>query len=451
MTTATTTQQAGSPTAIPRLPREARSIIVTLLVAAFVVILNETIMGVALPRLMVDLGITARTVQWLTTAFMLTMAVVIPTTGFLLQRVSTRTVFMLAMGLFCTGTLLAAVSPGFWLLLPGPGRSGLGHGDDDPAADDHGAHAGADRTARCGDGQHQHRHLGRTGHRPDGVRPDPAVPVLAVHVRPGAAGGAGGDDLRIPATGQRRAARESEARHLLGAAVRAGVRRHRLRAQPARTGLVRSRPSLSASSRLGVVCLLVFGWRQLRLARSGSPLLDLRAFRYPMFSLSLTLLCLAMLSLFGMVILLPIYLQTVRGIGSLVDRPDPAPGRAVDGTARADRRKVVRPVRSEGLTILGATLLGLTMWQLSLVGPDTPIWMLVGLHVVLSRRPGLPVHALLHHRAEPAAAVSLLPRQRDPGHPAAGGRRRRNRLAGRDHGGQQPQADSGRACRSSRR
>ena len=66
---------------------------------------------------MVDLDISARTVQWLTTAFMLTMAVVIPTTGFLLQRVSTRTVFLLAMGLFSAGTLLAALSPRFWLLL----------------------------------------------------------------------------------------------------------------------------------------------------------------------------------------------------------------------------------------------------------------------------------------------------------------------------------------------
>ena len=111
----TTTQQAR--TATP-LPARDRGIIGTLLVAAFVVILNETIMGVALPRLMSDLHISPRTGQWLTTAFMLTMAVVIPTTGFLLQRISTRTVFLLAMGLFCAGTLLAAVSPGFWLLLP---------------------------------------------------------------------------------------------------------------------------------------------------------------------------------------------------------------------------------------------------------------------------------------------------------------------------------------------
>ena len=82
------------------------------------VILNETIMGVALPRLMAELSVSARIGQWLTTAFMLTLAVVIPTTGFLLQRFSTRTVFVLAIGLFSVGALLAAVSPRFWMLLP---------------------------------------------------------------------------------------------------------------------------------------------------------------------------------------------------------------------------------------------------------------------------------------------------------------------------------------------
>ncbi|HHG6298042.1 TPA: hypothetical protein ACPXFP_002212, partial [Streptococcus pneumoniae] len=58
-----------------------------LLVSAFVVILNETIMGVALPKLMHDLNITAVAGQWLTTAFLLTMSVVIPITGMLIQRV----------------------------------------------------------------------------------------------------------------------------------------------------------------------------------------------------------------------------------------------------------------------------------------------------------------------------------------------------------------------------
>ena len=101
----------------PTLPARDRAVILILLVATFVVILNETIMNVALPRLMTDLGISASTAQWLSTAFMLTMAVVIPVTGFLLQRLSTRTVFLLAMTLFSLGTLLAALSTGFVPLL----------------------------------------------------------------------------------------------------------------------------------------------------------------------------------------------------------------------------------------------------------------------------------------------------------------------------------------------
>ena len=115
----TTTTSADLGAAPALLPRRDKAVIATLLVAAFVMILNETIMGVALPRLMSSLSIAASTAQWLTGAFLLTMAVVIPTTGFLLQRLSTRTVFLAAMSLFCTGTLLAGLAPGFWVLLAG--------------------------------------------------------------------------------------------------------------------------------------------------------------------------------------------------------------------------------------------------------------------------------------------------------------------------------------------
>src|SRR5690606_20631209 len=61
-----------------------RLVIALLLISTFVVFLNETIMSVAIPHLMTDLGVTASAAQWLTTAFLLTMAVVIPITGFLL-------------------------------------------------------------------------------------------------------------------------------------------------------------------------------------------------------------------------------------------------------------------------------------------------------------------------------------------------------------------------------
>src|SRR6476661_2729075 len=88
-----------------------------LVAATFVVILNETIMLNAIPRLMADFEVDANAAQWLSTSFMLTMAVVIPITGWFLQRVTTRFAFGLAMTTFCTGTLLAALSWTFPVLL----------------------------------------------------------------------------------------------------------------------------------------------------------------------------------------------------------------------------------------------------------------------------------------------------------------------------------------------
>ncbi|OZB88804.1 MAG: hypothetical protein B7X41_06220, partial [Microbacterium sp. 14-71-5] len=68
------------------IPRRDMAVIWVLLAAAFVAILNETTMSMAIPHLIDDLKITPLAAQWVTSAFMLTMAVVIPTTGFLLQR-----------------------------------------------------------------------------------------------------------------------------------------------------------------------------------------------------------------------------------------------------------------------------------------------------------------------------------------------------------------------------
>jgi MFS family permease len=75
-----------------RIAARNRLVINLLLVSSFVVILNETIMSVAIPRLMESLGVTAAAAQWVTTGFLLTMAVVIPMTGFLLHRLPLFTV-----------------------------------------------------------------------------------------------------------------------------------------------------------------------------------------------------------------------------------------------------------------------------------------------------------------------------------------------------------------------
>jgi MFS transporter, DHA2 family, lincomycin resistance protein len=377
----TKTNQAE--TSQSRLPARDRQIIGILLVAAFVVILNETIMSVALPRLMVDLDLSARTVQWLTTAFMLTMAVVIPTTGFLLQRISTRTVFKLAMGLFSAGTLLAAISPGFWMLLPARIVQASGTAVMIPLL----------MTTVLTLVPVVRRGV-VMGNLSIAISVAPAIgPTLSglvlqflswrfmfVLVLPIA--------LATLVYGSRRLVNVGQPGH-----QRLDIRSVLL-SIPAFGGVVYGLSQLGRGASgpavafgfiaFGLLCMVIFGWRQLLLGRRGDdPLLDLRAFRFRMFSLSLALLCLAMLALFGMVILLPIYLQTVRGIGALATGLMLLPGGLLMGLAGPTVGRTMDRYGPRVLTVPGAALLTFTMWRFSTVNATTPIWMLIGLHMLL--------------------------------------------------------------------
>ena len=103
----------------PGEPVKKGPIIAALMIGAFVAILNQTLMNVALPSIMENLNIKPTVAQWLTTGFMLVNGVLIPVTAYLIARFSTRQLFISAMTLFTIGTLLCAVSPNFALLLTG--------------------------------------------------------------------------------------------------------------------------------------------------------------------------------------------------------------------------------------------------------------------------------------------------------------------------------------------
>ncbi|GGW53576.1 DHA2 family efflux MFS transporter permease subunit [Streptomyces griseoloalbus] len=90
-----------------------------LMVSTLTVLLNEMLLGVALPTLIVDLGITPTTGQWLTTGYLLTLAILIPATGFLMRKFHLRTIFIGSMSLFTVGTAIAAAAPGFGVLFTG--------------------------------------------------------------------------------------------------------------------------------------------------------------------------------------------------------------------------------------------------------------------------------------------------------------------------------------------
>ncbi|MBW4095611.1 MAG: DHA2 family efflux MFS transporter permease subunit [Acidobacteria bacterium] len=368
-----------------KLSRESVAVIATLLVATFVVILNETIMNVALPRLMKDLDVQAATAQWLSTGFMLTMAVVIPTTGFVLQRLSTRTVFLLAMGAFSTGTLLAALAPGFEVLLLARIIQAVGTATMLPLLMT--TILTLVPTARRG---------AVMGNVSIAISVAPALgPTVSglilqvftwrfmfIFVLPVALLALIIGAKYLKNVGER----QSQSLDVLSVVLTV----------PAFGGLVYGLSGVGATGdggapvtafvalAVGLVCLTLFVLRQLKLQRTGGPLLDLAAFKLRMFTLSIVLMVVAMMALFGVVILLPIYLQQVHGLASVTTGLILLPGGLAMGLLGPVVGRLYDKVGPRPLTLGGSVLMVLCLWQFSLLGHDTGVWWIVVLYVLLS-------------------------------------------------------------------
>lgn len=93
--------------------------LVVLMSGTFITVLNQTVVTPALPSIMTEMGVDAATAQWLTTGFTLVNAIMIPITAYLVDRFSTKGLFLVSMGIFAAGSLLAGLAPTFPLLLVG--------------------------------------------------------------------------------------------------------------------------------------------------------------------------------------------------------------------------------------------------------------------------------------------------------------------------------------------
>ncbi|MGX4668130.1 MDR family MFS transporter [Cerasibacillus sp. JNUCC 74] len=94
-------------------------IMLSLIIGAFFAILNETLLNIALTTLMKEFHISLTTVQWMATGFLLVMGIVIPASAVLLQWFTTRQLFLGTMIVFTMGTTIAAIAPTFPVLLVG--------------------------------------------------------------------------------------------------------------------------------------------------------------------------------------------------------------------------------------------------------------------------------------------------------------------------------------------
>ncbi len=385
------TDTVSSPPAdVNRAPARSGLLIGVLVLSAFVMILNETILSVALRDLTVDLHVPTTTVQWLTSGFLLTMAVVIPTTGFLLERFSPRQVFLFSLSAFSLGTLLCALAPGFGLLMTGRVVQACGTAVMLPLL--------MTTVMRLVPPERRGATMGTITiviAVAPAIGPTIGGAVLSSLgwrwmfwiVLPLALAALVAGALLLRLDGERRRVPLDLPSVLLSALGFGGVlyglsSSGEGGAAPLVPGWV---PIV-----VGIAALAAFTWRQLRLQRRDRALLDLRPFTHRSFVVALVLTALLFVCLIGAAaILLPLYLQTVLHASTFVSGLAMLPGGLVLGLLGRPVGALFDKVGGRPLVIPGAAAMAASLWLFAVLGPDSPLIAVIGIHVLMMAGLGL--------------------------------------------------------------
>nr|WP_303984941.1 DHA2 family efflux MFS transporter permease subunit [Niallia circulans] len=92
-------------------------IIASFLIAGFIGLFSETALNMALRTIITDFSINETTVQWLTTGYLLTLGILVPVSGLILQWFTTRQLFITSLIFSISGTLIGAIAPTFTILM----------------------------------------------------------------------------------------------------------------------------------------------------------------------------------------------------------------------------------------------------------------------------------------------------------------------------------------------
>ncbi|MEB6275052.1 DHA2 family efflux MFS transporter permease subunit [Staphylococcus xylosus] len=103
-------------------------VLLAMIFGMFIAILNQTLLNVALPKINTDFNISANTGQWLMTGFMLVNGILIPISAYLFNKYSYRKLFLVAMTLFTIGSLICGMSGSFTVMMAGRVLQAIGAG-----------------------------------------------------------------------------------------------------------------------------------------------------------------------------------------------------------------------------------------------------------------------------------------------------------------------------------
>lgn len=341
--------------------------IAILFFGAFIALLNNTLLNVALPTIMVEFDVKPSVVQWLTTGYMLVNGILIPASAFFIQKFTNRKLFLTAMTLFTLGTLLSMIAPAFGVLIAGRMIQASGSALMMP------------------------------------LLMNVMLTAFPVERRGAAMGIFGLVMITAPAIGPTLSGwiiEHYEWRVLFGivlpfAILTIVISFFKLRnITPNRDmkldifSLILSSigfggllygfstagdkgwdaPIVYGTIIIGTIALITFILRQLRME---DPMLEFRIYKYPMFALSSAISIVLSMAMFSAMILTPLYVQTIRGISPFHSGLLMLPGALAMGIMSPITGKLFDKYGARILAIIGLTITVITTFYLSKLNMDS--------------------------------------------------------------------------------
>ncbi len=341
------------------------------LIGTFMVILDTSIVNVALPQIGADFH-TLSGVEWIVTAYLLAVGVSMMATGWLADRFGRKRVFVVNLALFTAGSLLCALSPNLPVIVVFRVLQGLGGGALMPLA--------MAMIYELFEPQERGRALGIWG---IAAMAAPALgPVLGGYLATAASWrwlflinvpiGAVGVPLAM--------------RLLRDVGFRERRRFDAVGLAVSSIGLVLVLLALSEAPdwgwgsaafigcmTVGTVLLVAFVLHALRVEH---PLMEMRIFTEPVFSLTMAVIWCITIAQFARLVFIPLELETLRGLSALRVGLVLTPSALGIATTMAVGGRLADRIGARLPCTIGMVILAVSFWPLGHLGVDTSLWVI---------------------------------------------------------------------------
>lgn len=353
-------------------------LLAALLIGAFVAILNQTLLNVAIPHIMNDLGISASTVQWLSTGYMLVNGIAIPISAYLIEKFGTRKLMIAAIFLFTLGSLVCSLSANFSMLMIGRIIQACGAGIIMPLL--------MTVFFALFPPEKRGKAMGIMG----------VVMIFAPAIGPTLSGWLIGHyswrllfdivipigvlDLILSFMWMKDVTKVTNPKFdfpgFLFSTLGFGFLLYGF-SEAGNNGWTST--IVVSTLIIGTISFIAFVWRELT---AEKPMLDLRVFKYDIFSLTTIISMFVNMAMFGAMILLPIYLQNIRGFTALQSGLLMLPGAIVMGIMSPIAGALFDKIGSKWLAVIGLTITVITSWGFTSLSMTTSYSHILFLYVM---------------------------------------------------------------------